>query len=224
MSSISMRIIKQADLSLYLIADAEYAGSRDLVALVREAVRGGVTAVQLRAKGVDIREFLDLAVRLKTALRGRSIPLIINDRVDIALACGAEGVHLGQDDMPAEAARRILGKTKIIGLSVNTMKEAREAERLSADYIGLGPVYTTTSKETDLPILGPAGISRFRARLEIPIIAIGGIRASNAAEVVRAGADGVAVISAVLGAADTRRAAQELERSIRMQEGECRSV
>jgi thiamine-phosphate pyrophosphorylase len=210
-----MRKPNRADLSLYLIADAEYAGSRDLVALVREAVRGGVTAVQLRAKGVDIREFLDLAVRLKTALQKRSIPLIINDRVDIALACGAEGVHLGQDDMPAESARTILGKTKIIGLSVNTMKEAREAERLGADYIGLGPVYTTTSKETDLPILGPVGISRFRARLEIPIIAIGGIRASNAAEVMRAGADGVAVLSAVLGAADIRRAARELERSMR---------
>ena len=146
------------DLSLYLVADVDFAAGRDLVRLVREAVRGGVTAVQLRAKGLGTREFLKLATRMAAVLKGRSIPLIINDRVDIALACGADGVHLGQDDMPADKARKLLGRSKIIGISVNTMKEARAAERLGADYLGLGPMYETTTKDTGLPAVGPAGI------------------------------------------------------------------
>jgi len=211
-----MRKPDRPDWSLYLVADTDYAAGRDLVRIVREAVQGGVTAVQLRAKGLDTHAFLDLAVRLKTALKGRSVPLIINDRVDIALACGAEGVHLGQDDMPVTAARKLLGKAKIIGLSVNTMKEAREAERLGAGYIGLGPVFATTSKETELPVLGAAGVRRFRARIKIPIIGIGGINLGNAAEVIESGAEGVAVISAILGATDVRKAVQDMAHAIRI--------
>jgi thiamine-phosphate pyrophosphorylase len=202
------------DLSLYLVADAEHAAGRDLVRLVSEAVLGGVTIIQLRAKGSGTREFLGLATRMAAALKSGSIPLIINDRVDIALACGADGVHLGQDDMPLGKARELLGSTKIIGVSANTLKEAREAERFGADYIGLGPVYATASKDTDLPVLGPEGIRRMRQKLDIPIIAIGGIDAGNAADVMNAGAAGIAVVSAILGAPDARKAAADLKKKV----------
>ena len=204
MGPMSAKRTPEIDLSLYLVADVDYAPGRDVVALVAAAVRGGVTIVQLRAKGSETRGFLELATRMASALKRRSVPLIINDRVDIAMACGADGVHLGQDDMPLDAARKLLGEVKIIGVSVNTLKEAREAERLGADYVGLGPIYATTTKDTDLPVLGPEGIRRMREKIDIPIVAIGGINAGNAAAVMKAGAAGVAVVSAILGAADVR--------------------
>lgn len=204
--------MKSVDWSLYFVADVNGAAGRDLVGLAREAVRGGVTMVQLRAKGLETREFLELATRMASALKGSSVPLIINDRVDIALACEAHGVHLGQDDMPLDKARQLLGKSKIIGVSANTMKEAHEAERLGADYIGLWPIYATTTKTTDLPALGPEGICRIRKKVAIPVVAIGGINAGNAADVMKAGAAGIAVVSAILGAPDPRSAAAELKK------------
>jgi thiamine-phosphate pyrophosphorylase len=212
MGPMSAKRLSGIDLSLYLVADVDFAAGRDLVRLVRESVRGGVTAVQLRAKGLGTRAFLELAIRMAAVLEGRSIPLIINDRVDIALACGAEGVHLGQDDMPADIARKLLGRSKIIGISVNTMKEARAAERLGADYVGLNPIYETTTKDTGLPAVGPAGVVRMHERIGIPIVAIGGIHIGNAAGVIEAGAAGVAVVSAILGAPDARKAAAELKK------------
>ncbi len=208
----SMSAQRMADLRLYLVADVDIT-PRDGISssLVEEAVRGGVTMVQLRAKGLETREFLELATRMASVLKRRAIPLIINDRVDIALACGADGVHLGQDDMTPDKARELLGSSKIIGVSVNTLKEAQEAERLGADYVGLGPIYATSTKDTELPVLGPEGIRRIGQKIGIPIIAIGGISASNAADVMKAGAAGIAVVSAILGAPDTRLAAAELK-------------
>jgi len=203
------------DYSLYLVADTEFAGGRDLVPMVLEAVCGGVTIVQLRAKNCGTREFLRLALRLSDLLRGLRVPLLINDRTDIALACGADGAHLGQDDLPADAARRILGKSKIIGVSVNTIEEAEEAERLGADYVGLGPIYATGTKATDLPVLGPEGIRGMVRKIGVPIVAIGGLNAANAGGVMEAGAAGIAVVSAVLGAPDIRKAAETLKNSMR---------
>jgi len=210
-----------ADLSLYLVADLEFAAGRDLAYLAGEAVLGGVTIVQLRAKALETSEFLDLATRMAAALKKRSVPLIINDRVDIAMACGADGVHLGQDDMPIDKARRLLGRSMIIGISVNTLKEAREAERLGADYIGLGPVYATATKDTELPVLGLESIRRIQEKIGIPIVAIGGINAGNAAEVMKAGAAGIAVVSAILGTPDARKAASELKKKVRTYRREC---
>ena len=210
-----------ADLSLYLVADLEFAAGRDLAYLAGEAVLGGVTIVQLRAKGLKTSEFLDLATRMAAVLKERSVPLIINDRVDIAMACGADGVHLGQDDGPPDVARTLLGGSKIIGVSVNTLEEAHEAERLGADYIGLGPIYATTTKDTELPVLGPEELRRMRQKIGIPIIAIGGINAGNAAEVMKAGATGIAVVSAILGAPDARKAASELKKKVRTYRREC---
>ena len=206
--------LKKIDWSLYLIADTEFAAGKDLLPRIREAVLGGVTVVQLRAKDVGTREFLELASRFSEQLGKLGVPFLINDRVDIVLACGATGVHLGQDDMPLPDARRFLGPDKTIGISVNTLEEAVEAQMLGADYVGLGPIYATTTKDTDLPIVGSEGIRRMHKLIDIPIIAIGGINAGNAADVLRAGAAGVAVVSAILGAADARKAAAELKKRI----------
>jgi len=209
-----MSPMKKIDWSLYLIADTEFAAGRDLVLPVSEAVLGGVTVVQLRAKDFGTRDFLELASRMNEQLRRSGIPLLINDRVDIVLACGAAGVHLGQDDMPLPDARRLLGPGKVIGISVNTLDEAAEAERLGADYVGLGPVYGTSTKQTVLPVLGPEGIQRIKRQIRIPIIAIGGINAANADAVKKAGAAGVAVVSAILGAVDAHQAAAELKKRV----------
>ena len=201
------------DFSLYLVADAEFAVGRDLLGIVDAAVQGGVTVIQLRAKALPFREFLDLALRAADRLAGTGVPLIINDRVDIALACGAAGVHLGQEDMPLAMARKILGRDRIIGISVNTVEEARAAEAGGADYIAAGPAFATATKETALPVLGPEGVGSVKRAVRIPVVAIGGISVTNAAEIRRAAADGIAVISAILGAPDARQAAEELKRA-----------
>jgi len=202
------------DYSLYFVADAEYAAGFDLVPIIEKAIEGGVTAVQLRGKTLPFRVFLDLGLRTAAVLEGRGVPLLVNDRVDIALACGAAGVHLGQEDMPLAQARKLLGKGRIIGVSVNTLEEALEAEAQGADYVGLGPVYATSTKTTGLPVLGPEGIRRIKSYLRLPVIAIGGISEANAGKVMAAGAEGIAVVSAILGAADTERAARSLRKAI----------
>jgi thiamine-phosphate pyrophosphorylase len=203
------------DYSLYLVADADFAGERDLAAIVDAAVRGGVTVVQLRAKSLGGRAFTGLALELARRLAVTNVPLLINDRADIALACGAAGVHLGQDDMPVAAARQVLGPEAAIGVSVNTPEEAVLAEQEGADYAGAGPAFATATKETPLAVLGPAGIGRIKRAVRIPVVAIGGISAGNAASLASAGADGIAVVSAILGAPDAARAAEELARNFR---------
>ncbi len=202
------------DFSLYFVADAGYAAGRDLVPIIGRAVAGGVTVVQLRGKDLPLHDFLDLAVRTAGILSQSGVPLLINDHVEVALACGAAGVHLGQEDMPLTQAKRLLGVGKITGLSVNSLAEALEAEKQGADYVGLGPAYATSTKTTDLPVLGAEGIRRIKSRLGIPVVAIGGITEANAGEVIAAGADGIAVVSAVLGAADAERAARNLKDAI----------
>lgn len=209
----SFVILEGMDYSLYLVADADYAAGRDLAGLVREAVAGGVTVVQLRAKGLSGREFAALGAGIAAALRGTGVPLLVNDRVDIALACGAAGVHLGREDLPVGLARKLLGTGGTIGVSVNTPEEARRAELDGADYLGAGPAFPTATKATDLPVLGPEGIGRIKRAVRVPVVAIGGVGPGNAAELARAGADGVAVVSAVLGAPDARLAAGALRRA-----------
>jgi len=204
-----------ADYSLYLVADAGLAAGRDLPRLVEAAVDGGVTIVQLRAKDLAGGAFVALAREIAGRLAASGVPLLVNDRVDVALACGAAGVHLGQDDLPVAAARRLLGPDAMIGVSVNTAGEARRAEREGADYVGAGPAYATATKETGLAVLGPEGIGLIRRGLGIPVVAIGGIGAGNAADMGRAGADGIAVVSAILGAPDARRAAAALKRAFK---------
>ena len=192
------------------MADMEAAGKRDLVAIVQEATAAGATMIQLRGKNCNTREFLDLALKTSDFLSSKGIPLIINDRVDIVLACGAEGLHLGQQDLPLAYARKILGNERLIGISVNTLDEAREAESGGADYIGVGPIYFTASKEKLPTILGLDGLRTCREKVHIPILAIGGITAGNAKAVISAGADGIAVISAIMGENDINKATKSL--------------
>jgi thiamine-phosphate pyrophosphorylase len=202
------------DWRLYLVADVDFAGEIDLVAKTWEAVRAGVNVVQLRAKSLEPLAFLETSFRMAEMLKPRGIPLIINDRVDIARACKAEGVHLGQSDMPLEEARGLLGPEAVIGVSVCNVTQARHAEAGGADYIAASPVFPTASK-TDLdPALGLQGLRALREAVSLPIIAIGGINADNAAQVIGAGASGLAVISAILGADDAGPAARALLRAI----------
>jgi thiamine-phosphate pyrophosphorylase len=199
-----------ADYSLYLVADADYAAGRDLVALSEAAVEGGVTIVQFRAKRLPPGAFVELGGALARRLAARGVPLLVNDRVDLARACGAVGVHLGQDDLPVAEARRLLGPGATVGVSVSTPEEARRAERDGADYVGAGPAYATSTKSTSLAVLGPEGIGRIVKATSLAVVAIGGIDPSNAAALAAAGARGIAVVSAILGAPDARRAASDL--------------
>ena len=208
-------MIIKIDWTLCLVADAEIAGDRDLINIIRQAVAGGVTLVQLRAKKLSASAFLELSLKAASLLRKKKIPLLINDRPDIALACRAGGVHLGQDDMPVAAARLLLGKDRMIGLSVSSLKEALKAEKEGADYVGLGPVFPTLTTDTPLTPLGLRGVREIRARISIPILAIGGITKDNAPEVIRAGADGIAVVSAIMSARNIAKGTRELKSEVK---------
>lgn len=203
------------DLRLNAIVDPDRANGRSLAELTRLVVAGGATLIQLRDKHGSTRRMVEEARAIKAALAGTGVPLVINDRVDVALAAGADGVHVGQDDMRAEDARRLLGRQAIIGLSIKSVAMANAAPIDQIDYAGIGGVYATTSKDNPDPPIGVAGlraiVAEFRARkLDFPVCGIAGIDATNAAPVIGAGADGVAVISALSMQNDPERAAREL--------------
>lgn len=198
------------DLSLYLVLGAGDTGGRDPVAVARAAVAGGVGVVQLREKAASTREQVVRARALKAALAPLGVPLLINDRVDVALAAGADGVHLGQDDMAPEDARRLLGPGAILGLSVGDAAEARTADPALVDYVGIGPAFATGTKADAGAAIGPAGVAALRRQVGLPGVAIGGIDAANAGALGACGIEGVAVVSAVAGAADPAAAARRL--------------
>ena len=202
------------DYSLYLVTDRALARGRMSVEIVREAVAGGATCVQLREKNCGTREFLEEARAVQAALRGTGVPLIVNDRVDVALAVGADGVHLGQQDMPIAEVRRLGPPGWIIGISAECVEDAIRAEREGADYLGVSPVFATPTKTDTAHPLGLAGLRQMRAATKLPLVAIGGIHAGNAREVIRAGADGLAVVSAIVSADSPREAAGRLKREI----------
>lgn len=183
---------------------------RSLESIVSAAVEGGVTMVQLREKDCSTRDFVQLAIKLKELLSTKNIPLIINDRVDVALASGADGVHLGQSDMPYNTARNLLGKDKIIGLSVENLEQVVEADDLDVDYIGVSPVFATPTKLDTAPAFGLEGLREARKISRHPIVAIGGMNINTAAQVMESGADGIAVVSAIMAAPDPGEAAREL--------------
>jgi len=202
------------DWRLCFIADSEAARGKDILQLIAQAVEGGVTIVQLRGKKWTSREFLEVGMKAVRLLKPKKIPLIINDEVHIALACEASGVHLGQGDMPLRCARELMGKERIIGISVSSADEALAAEKGGSDYIGVGPVFATLSKKDIGSPLGLAGLREIRQKVKIPILAIGGISVANVADVIASGADGVAVISAIAAATDPKKAATEIIESI----------
>lgn len=198
-------------LKLYLVTDRPLSLGRPLEEIVEGAVEGGVTIVQLREKEAPTGEFVALAKRLKAVLAPLGIPLIINDRVDVALASDADGVHIGQSDMPYEDARRLLGPDKIIGLSVENFEDLERANALDVDYVGISPVYGTPTKSDTAEPFGLEGLRRAVAMSVHPTVAIGGMNASTIAEVMQAGTDGVAVVSAICSAPSPRKAAEELK-------------
>lgn len=197
-------------LRLYLVTDRGLSLGRDIEWIVGEAVAGGVTIVQLREKDIDTREFVSLGLKLKALLAPLGVPLIINDRVDVALAVDADGVHIGQSDMPYDVARRLLGPDKIIGLSVETLDQVKEANLLDVDYIAVSPVYSTPTKTDTAPPFGLEGLQQAVALSRHPGVAIGGMNAATAPAVLATGIDGVAVVSAICSAPDPRAAAASL--------------
>ncbi|NMB76981.1 MAG: thiamine phosphate synthase [Myxococcales bacterium] len=202
-------------LALYLVTDAALAGERGVIEVCRLALRAGVRLVQLRDKQASDAELIVQARALRALCREHGAYLLVNDRVEVAAAAGADGVHLGQGDAPPARARQRLGPDAIIGVSVRTPEEARRAERDGADYIAANLVFPTATK-TDLPgPLGLAGVRALRDASHLPLVAIGGINATNAAEVVAAGADGVAVVSAVMAAPDPAAACRGLLQAVR---------
>jgi thiamine-phosphate pyrophosphorylase len=196
---------------VYLVTDHGLCRNRPLQDVVLKAVQGGVSCVQLREKDLSTRDFIGEAVAVKKILVPFHVPLIINDRVDVALACGADGVHLGQQDMPYAMARKLMGDQAIIGLSVETWEEVESVEKLDVNYIGVSPVFATPTKTDTKEPWGLAGLKKIKAFSRHTLVAIGGINASNAQSVAEAGADCLAVVSAVCSADDPVAAAVKLK-------------
>lgn len=205
---------KAVDYSLYLVTDRDLLGNKDLAATVDEAIKGGVTLVQIREKNLPTLEFLNLVFSLKDVTGRHHVPFIINDRVDIALAADADGVHIGQEDMPLAVARKLLGPGKLIGVSVATLKEALAAEAEGADYLGVGAVFPTATKE-DADYVSLEILREIRARVTVPVVAIGGIHEQNIRQVMAAGVEGAAVVSAIIARPDPYEAARRLRQMMK---------
>jgi thiamine-phosphate pyrophosphorylase len=200
---------------LYLVTDRNLCRGRALTEIVRQAAEGGTAFVQLREKELSTRDFIDEAREIRKILEQYHVPLIINDRVDVALACGAAGVHLGQSDMPYSAARKKLGEKAIIGLSVETWRDVEEAEKLNISYIAASPVFATPTKTDTKEPWGLAGLGKIKKFSRHPVVAIGGINENNISDVVGAGADCIAVVSAICAADNPEIAARKLNDLIR---------
>jgi thiamine-phosphate pyrophosphorylase len=206
-------MIRRFDPTLYLVTDPELARGRALIDVVAAAVRGGVTVVQLRNKHAGGRALLETARALKAVLDVMDVPLVVNDRADVAQAAGA-GCHVGQTDLPAAVARALIGPDAILGLSLDDPDQADGIERGLVDYVAYGPFAATATKPDAGGPVGPDGLAAVRKRTMLPLVAIGGIDADNAAEAVRAGADGIAVVAAIMAAHDPKAAARTLRATI----------
>lgn len=198
------------DYSVYLVTDRRDKTDEEFLNIIEEAIKGGTTIVQLREKTASTKEFYDLALRVKEITSRYGVPLLINDRIDIALAVDSEGVHIGQDDMPADIAREIIGEDKILGISASTVEEAKKAEKDSADYIGSGAVFPTATKD-DADSVSKDELKEIVDSIDIPIVAIGGITVENASTLKDSGIDGFSVVSAIMGADDPRDASRKLK-------------
>ena len=197
------------DYSLYLVTDRDVLVDLDIFAAVEEAIKGGVTLVQLREKDLSTLEFYNIAVKMKIITDKYKIPLIINDRIDIAQSIDAAGVHIGQSDMPAGVARSIIGDNKILGVSTSTLKEAQRAERQGADYVGVGAMFPTTTKD-DASAVSVHCLKEIKENISIPVVAIGGITEKNVDLLRIANIDGIAVVSDILGKKCVKAAAEKL--------------
>ncbi len=213
---------------LYAILDARTLGKRNPLEAARAVIQGGARAIQYRAKNVPDGKFYQVCRRLAVLCARNHIPVIVNDRCDIAVSAGAHGVHLGHEDLPVQAARKIVGPGRIIGVSSHSVKEALKNEailmkgdrsclRHSRGYVGLGPVYRSKTKCTRRRLLGTRGVRQAGKRLALPLVAIGGITRDNAGQTIRAGAGAVAVVHDILGSNRPARSARQLVRIIQRQ-------
>ena len=199
---------------LCVVTDAGLSRGRGHIDVVSAAIMGGATMIQLREKAATTTSFVEFGQELLAVTREAGVPLIVNDRVDVALAVGADGVHVGQDDMPAAMARRLIGSSMILGISATTLEEALRGERDGADYLGVGPIFPSGTKPDARPAMGIGGLSAIANRVRIPIVAIGGVGPDNVASMIAAGAAGVAVVSAVVSAPDVEGAARLLRAGV----------
>lgn len=202
--------MSKTDYSLYLVTDSNIRSRDQMEEWVRQAILGGVTLVQLREKHISTREFYQAAVSMKEVTQRYHVPLIINDRLDIALAAEADGLHIGQSDLPAGMTKRLLGEGKILGLSAGNLAEAKKAEEDGADYVGVGAVFPTSTK-ADAVYVTKETLREIKSLLSIPVVAIGGINKRNMEQIYGSGIDGVAVVSAIMGSDDPKGAAHELK-------------
>jgi thiamine-phosphate pyrophosphorylase len=198
------------NLMLYLVADPLQVGDRPFLQVVAAALSGGVTAVQLRSKSANARELLEIGGEMRLLAIRHSTAFFVNDRPDLALALDADGAHVGSEDLPPAEARRLLRPPKILGVSAGNLQEARAAQEAGADYLGVGPVFPTDSKADAGEAIGLEGLAEIAASVRIPVVGIGGVNEENAAAIIEAGANGVAVVSAILRSQEPENSARSL--------------
>ena len=200
--------MNKLDLSLYLVTDKSD-NVEKFLKTIEEAIEGGVSVVQIREKTADTQDFYNLALKVKEITTRYNVPLIINDRVDVALAIDADGVHVGQSDMPCDVTRKLVGDDKIVGVSAATIEEAQKAERDGADYIGTGAVFPTSTKD-DAPSITKKELKEVVDSIDIPVVAIGGITLDNASELTDTGIAGLSVVSAIMSSDNPKESSKKL--------------
>lgn len=205
---------QKINLRLYVVTDPILCGHLPLKTVVEQAIKGGAVCIQLRDKNSSSGELFNTAEELLIITKQYDVPLIINDRLDVALAVKADGVHLGQEDLPARAARRIMPPDMILGVSANSVQQALEAQEAGASYLGVGSIFSTSTKPDAGDPIGLNILSEICSQVDIPVIGIGGIQADNAGQIIEAGAQGVAVVSCVVGAADIAQAAKMVTEAV----------
>ena len=200
---------KDIDYTCYLVTDHKDKTNEEILNIIEVALKGGTFIVQFREKTASTKDFFELALKVKEITHKYDVPLLINDRLDIAIAIDADGVHIGQDDMPAQKARQILGEEKVIGVSASTIEEAKKAEADGADYIGTGAVFPTATKD-DAPSITKDDLNEITSSISIPTVAIGGITLENAHELKDTGIAGFSVVSAIMSAENPKEASEKL--------------
>lgn len=211
--------VKSEDMTLYAVTDAAWTGEKTLIQQVKEALEAGITFLQLREKHLSEKEFLREAVEIKRLTDQYQIPFVINDNIEIAQKAGADGVHVGQDDMPVEEVRKILGEDKIIGVSAHNVEEAVRAEQGGADYLGVGAVHTTATKENTSAV-SMEEMKKICQTVSIPVVAIGGIKKNNMNVLSGTGVDGIAVVSAIFAAKNIKEETKELLEAVKEMKAE----
>lgn len=203
--------MKSIDYSLYLVTDNKNKTTEEFLNIIEEAIKGGVTLVQLREKSSTTKDFYDLALKVKKITSKYNIPLIINDRIDIAIAIDADGIHVGQDDMPCSIVREIIGDNKILGVSASTIEEAIKAQEDGANYIGTGAIFPTSTKD-DAPKITKNDLKKITESIKIPTIAIGGITLKNMKNLSDSGINGISVVSAIMDSEDPKKTSENLKK------------